>query len=55
MSLRFSINAPCPAGRNSSSPDSVRNGVLSGLTAMVSVEGFCTENDTSYFTPKRSS
>jgi len=49
-SLRFSINAPCPAGLKSSSPFS-RYGIFSISTAIVSVDGFCSERDRLYLTP----
>ena len=43
MSLRFSMRAPCPPGRKTSLPASSRKSPFSGVTAMVSVDGFCSE------------
>ena len=48
-SLRFSIKAPWPPGRNNNVPSSFLNGVLSLLTAIVSVLGFCSDIEMSYF------
>ena len=43
---RLCSSAPCPPGRNSSSPSSVRKGRPTGSTAIVSVAGSWVENPT---------
>ena len=54
MSLRFSMSAPCPPGRNTRAPFS-RKGWLSASAAMVSVLCFCSEKQMSYVTPNNCS
>ena len=49
ISFRFSIRAPCPPGRNTNLPLSLK-GSFCISAAIVSVDGFCSEKLTEYFT-----
>ena len=51
ISDKFAIRAPCPAGLNKSEPSVFLNSVLSGLTAIVSVDFFCSDIEILYFKP----